>query len=338
MNKIKKNTESKNDILQSTISSIEKEFGKGSLMRLDEVAANVAVEVIPTASLALNHALGIGGLPKGRIVEIYGNEASGKTTLALSAVAEAQKQGGVAVYVDVEHAVDIAYAKLMGVKLNELLLSQPNSAEEALEIVDRLVRSGTIDIIVVDSVAALVPNIELEHEMGNQQIGVQARLMAQAMRKLTSSINKNKTVAVFINQIREKIGVVFGNPETTPGGRALKFASSIRIELRKAETITVGSEAVGNAVKAKIVKNKLAPPFTKTQFTILYNEGISRTSELLDLGCTYKVVTRNGPYYSYNDTKLGQGAEQSRNFLKENPVLSTEIEEKIIAQMQHKST
>ncbi|MBU0996198.1 MAG: recombinase RecA [Proteobacteria bacterium] len=304
--------------VESAMSQIERQFGKGAIMKLGkgEIAA---VPVVPTGSLALDKALGIGGLPKGRVTEIYGPESSGKTTLALHAVAESQNRGGIAAFIDAEHALDISYAKKLGVNCDELLVSQPDTGEQALEIVDMLVRSGAIDIIVVDSVAALVPRAEIEGEMGDSHMGLQARLMSQALRKLTSNIGKTKTTLIFINQIRMKIGIVFGNPETTTGGNALKFYASIRLEVRRTSAIKEGQETTGNKTKVKIVKNKMAPPFKEAEFDLMYGEGISKTGELLDLGVELNLVEKSGSWYSYNGERIGQGRENVKTFLKDNP-------------------
>ena len=304
--------------VETAMSQIERQFGKGAIMKLgkNEIAA---VPVVSTGSLALDKALGIGGLPKGRVTEIYGPESSGKTTLALHAVAESQKKGGIAAFVDAEHALDIAYAKKLGVNCDELLVSQPDTGEQALEIVDMLVRSGAIDIIVVDSVAALVPRAEIEGEMGDSHMGLQARLMSQALRKLTSNIGKTKTTLIFINQIRMKIGIVFGNPETTTGGNALKFYASIRMEVRRTAAIKEGQETTGNRTKVKIVKNKMAPPFKEADFDLMYGEGISKTGELIDMGVELNLVEKSGSWYAYNGERIGQGRENAKNFLKDNP-------------------
>ncbi len=314
--------------LELTLSQIEKQFGKGSIMRLGQ-DTRLDIPSIPTGALALDLALGIGGLPRGRVVEIFGPEASGKTTLSLSVVVEAQRRGGVGAFIDAEHALDPTFAKKMGVNLDELLVSQPDTGEQALEIAETLVRSNAVDIVVIDSVAALVPRAEIEGEMGDQFVGLQARLMSQAMRKLTAAIAKSKTCCVFINQIREKIGVMFGNPEVTPGGRALKFYASVRIDLRRIDSIKVGDRAIGNRVRAKVVKNKVAPPFRQAEFDIMFDEGISRPSSLLDAGETAGVIQRQGSWLAYGDRKLGQGRESARLFLKENPKLMQEIEQRI---------
>ena len=315
--------------LEVAVTQIEKEFGKGSIMRLGESAGTAVVEVIPTGAIALDIALGVGGIPRGRVAEIYGPESSGKTTVALHIIAESQKLGGVAAFIDAEHALDAAYAKRLGVDIDNLLVSQPDTGEQALEITEALVRSGAVDVVVVDSVAALVPRSEIEGEMGDSHVGLQARLMSQALRKLTGAISKSNTSVVFINQIREKVGVMFGNPETTPGGRALKFYASVRLEVRRVESLKQGSEQIGNRTRAKVVKNKVAPPFRDAEFDIIYGEGISREGSLLDVGDATGVITKSGTWYSYGDLRLGQGKENSRQFLKSNPELAAEIEVKI---------
>lgn len=314
--------------LDKALRDIEKQFGKGSIMKLGE-DAHQKIETIPSGSLALDIALGIGGYPRGRVVEIYGPESSGKTTVALHAIAEAQKLGGQAAFIDAEHALDPNYAKALGVNIEELLLSQPDTGEQALEIAEALVRSGAIDIIVIDSVAALVPKAEIEGEMGDSHVGLQARLMSQALRKLSGAINKSKTIAVFINQIREKVGVMFGNPETTPGGRALKFYSSVRLEVRRAETLKQGTDMVGNRARIKVVKNKVAPPFKQAEVDIMYGEGISKEGELLDIGSDLDIVQKSGAWYSYEGERLGQGRENAKQFLKENPEMLDEIHQEI---------
>jgi len=315
--------------LELALAQIEKAFGRGAVMRMGESAGSDGIKVVPTGSIALDLALGVGGLPRGRIIEIFGAESAGKTTLAMAAVAEAQAAGGQAAFIDVEHAMDPAYARLIGVDVDKLLISQPDSAEQALEITEYLIRSGALDIIVIDSVAALVPSAELEGDMGDMQIGLQARIMSQALRKLTGIIHKTDTVCIFINQLREKVGVVFGSPEVTPGGRALKFYSSVRIDLRRVEAVKVGQDIVGNRVRARVVKNKVAPPFRKAEIEIMFNEGISKEGSLLDLGDEKGVVTKSGSFYSYGDTRLGQGREASRKFLKANTDIRNEIELKI---------
>ncbi|OUM89740.1 MAG: recombinase RecA [Bacillus thermozeamaize] len=308
---------------------IEKQFGKGSIMKLGEAQASLQVETIPSGALALDIALGVGGYPKGRIIEIYGPESSGKTTVALHAIAEAQKLGGTAAFIDAEHALDPVYAQNLGVNIDELLLSQPDTGEQALEIAEALVRSGAVDIIVIDSVAALVPKAEIDGEMGDNYVGLQARLMSQAMRKLSGAINKSKCIAIFINQIREKVGVMFGNPETTPGGRALKFYSSIRLEVRRAETIKQGNEMVGNRTKIKVVKNKVAPPFRQAEVDIMYGEGISREGSIVDIATELDILQKSGAWYSYKGERLGQGRENVKQYLKEHPEVAEEIEKQI---------
>ena len=317
--------------LELAISQIEKRFGKGSVMKLGESAAMSSVEAIPSGSLALDLALGVGGIPRGRITEIFGPEASGKTTLGQHVLAEAQKRGGVAAYIDVEHALDPAYAAHCGVNVNDLLISQPDTGEEALEITEALVRSGAIDVIVIDSVAALVPRAEIEGEMGNAHVGLQARLMSQALRKLAAAIGKSGTAVIFINQLREKVGIIFGNPEVTPGGRALKFYSSIRIDLRRVETIKQGNEAIGSHIKAKVVKNKIAPPFRSAEFDIMFDHGISREGNLIDMGVELGLVNKTGAFFSYGDIRLGQGRENAKQYLSQNPELAQEIERQIRA-------
>ena len=316
----------KEKVLDLTREQIERKFGKGSLMRLGDAASLEVMDSIATGSLALDAALGIGGVPRGRIVEIYGPESSGKTTLALQIVAEAQRAGGVAAFIDAEHALDPAYAARLGVDIEDILISQPDTGEQALEITDMLVRSGAIDVIVVDSVAALVPRAELEGEMGDVTVGLQARLMSQAMRKLAGSLNKSQTTCIFINQLREKIGVMFGNPETTAGGRALKFYASIRIDIRRIDSIKQGTEIVGNRVRAKVVKNKVAPPFRQAEFDIMYGQGISKEGSLLDLGVEEGIVQKSGSWYTYGDERLGQGREAAKDFLREHSDLRDAIE------------
>jgi recombination protein RecA len=314
--------------LDMALKQIEKQFGKGSVMKLGE-KTDTKISTSPSGSLALDAALGIGGYPRGRVVEIYGPESSGKTTVALHAIAEVQANGGQAAFIDAEHALDPVYAQKLGVNIDELLLSQPDTGEQALEIAEALVRSGAIDIIVVDSVAALVPKAEIEGEMGDAHVGLQARLMSQALRKLSGSINKSKTIAIFINQIREKVGVMFGNPETTPGGRALKFYSSVRLEVRRAETLKQGNDMVGNKTRIKVVKNKVAPPFRTAEVDIMYGEGISQEGEIIDMGSDLDIVDKSGSWYSYNGERLGQGRENAKMFLKENPSIRLEIKQKI---------
>ena len=317
--------------LELAISQIEKRFGKGSIMKLGEATAMSAVEAIPSGSLALDIALGIGGIPRGRITEIFGPESSGKTTLGQHVLAEAQKRGGVAAYIDVEHALDPVYAEHCGVNINDLLISQPDTGEEALEITEALVRSGAIDVIVIDSVAALVPRAEIEGEMGDIHVGLQARLMSQALRKLAAAIGKSGTAVIFINQLREKVGIIFGNPEVTPGGRALKFYSSIRIDLRRMEIIKQENEAIGSHVKAKVVKNKVAPPFRSAEFDIMFNYGISKEGNLIDVGVELGLVKKTGAFFSYGDIRLGQGRENAKQYLSQNPELAQEIERQIRA-------
>ena len=314
--------------LDMALKQIEKQFGKGSVMKLGE-RADLQIETISSGSLAIDAALGVGGYPKGRIIEIYGPESSGKTTVALHAIAEAQKKGGQAAFIDAEHALDPIYAQKLGVNIDELILSQPDTGEQALEIAEALVRSGAIDVIVIDSVAALVPKAEIEGEMGDSHMGLQARLMSQALRKLGGVINKSNTLAIFINQVREKIGVMFGNPETTPGGRALKFYSSVRLEVRRAETIKQGSDMVGNKTKIKVVKNKVAPPFRTAEVDIMYGEGISKVGEIVDMGAELDIIQKSGSWYSYGDDRIGQGRENVKQFLKENPAIQAEIEGKL---------
>ncbi len=314
--------------LEVALGQIDKQFGKGSVMRLGE-RPYVPIEVIPTGSIALDIALGIGGLPRGRIIEIYGPESSGKTTVALHAVANAQAAGGVAAFIDAEHALDPEYARALGVNTDALLVSQPDTGEQALEIMDMLIRSGALDIIVVDSVAALVPRAEIEGEMGDSHVGLQARLMSQALRKITGALSNSGTTAIFINQLREKIGVMFGSPETTTGGKALKFYSSVRLDVRRIETLKDGGEAVGNRTRVKVVKNKVAPPFKQAEFDIVYGQGISREGSLLDVGVDQAIVRKSGAWYTYEGDQLGQGKENSRNFLRDNPDLADEIEKKI---------
>ncbi len=315
--------------LNTAVQQIERQYGKGAIMRLGESAANREVAAIPTGSLPLDLALGIGGVPRGRVVEIYGPESAGKTTVALHVVAEAQRQGGVAAFVDAEHALDPLYAGRIGVNIDELLISQPDTGEQALEIVEVLVRSGAVDVVIVDSVAALVPKAEIEGEMGDSHVGLQARLMSQALRKLTGAISKSSTTVIFINQLRERVGVMFGNPETQPGGRALKFYSSVRLDIRKIEVLKSGLDSVGSRVKVKVVKNKVAPPFRQAEFDIMFNEGISREGGILDAAIEQGLVEKSGTWFSYGDMRLGQGRENVRNYLRENPTLTGEIERQV---------
>ena len=328
----------KDKALDAALSQIEKAFGKGSIMRMGQENAHVDIEAVSTGSLGLDMALGIGGLPKGRIVEIYGPESSGKTTLALSVIAQAQKNGGTCAFIDAEHALDPSYAKKIGVDLDNLLISQPDAGEQALEITDTLVRSGAIDVLVVDSVAALVPKAELEGEMGDSHMGLQARLMSQALRKLTSTIARSNTLVIFINQIRMKIGVMFGNPETTTGGNALKFYASVRIDIRSIGKIKDKEDIIGTQTRVKIVKNKVAPPFKVVDFDIMYGEGISKTGEIVDLGVKADIIEKSGAWFSYNGDKIGQGRENAKTFLREHPNIASEIENKIRADAGHLSS
>ncbi len=318
----------KEKAVEVALSQIERNFGKGSIMRLGD-KAKIKVDVIPTGSVSLDAALGVGGIPRGRITEIYGPESSGKTTLALHIIAEAQKRGGLAAFIDAEHALDPTYAKKLGVDTVNLLVSQPDNGEQALEIVETLVRSGAIDVIVVDSVAALVPKAEIEGEMGDSHMGLQARLMSQALRKLTGTVSKSNTSVIFINQIREKLGVMFGNPETTTGGRALKFYTSIRLDIRRIATIKVANEMIGNRTRVKVVKNKLAPPFREAEFDIMYDQGISKEGDVLDKAVDFRIVQKSGTWFSYKDTRLGQGRENAKAFLRENPETFAEIEKQV---------
>jgi recombination protein RecA len=319
--------------LDNALAQIERQFGKGAIMRLGQFD-NLAIEAIPTGSLAVDYAIGIGGFPRGRVIEVFGPESSGKTTLALSVVGQAQRLGGTAAFIDAEHALDAEYATRLGVDIDQLLVSQPDSGEQALEIAEMLVRSGSVDVVVVDSVAALVPRAELEGEMGDSHVGLQARLMSQALRKLTAIVAKSRTTLVFINQIREKIGVMFGSPETTTGGRALKFYSSVRIDIRRIASLKEGDEVVGSRSKVKVVKNKVAPPFRQAEFDLDYSEGISRTGELVDLGILHKEVQKSGAWFSCGDVRMGQGRENAKQFLRDNPELADELEMKIRAKME----
>ncbi len=322
--------------LQAAMAKIEKDFGRGSVMRMgDEQVEDV--EVIPTGSLALDAALGVGGYPKGRIIEIYGPESSGKTTLAIHAIAQAQKGGGIAAFIDAEHAFDRFYAKKLGVDVDELLIAQPDNGEQALEIADQLIRSSAIDIIVIDSVAALTPKAEIEGDMGDNKVGLQARLMSQALRKLTSTISKTNTTCIFINQLREKIGVMFGNPETTTGGNALKFYASVRLDIRRVTTLKDGDTPIGNQVRVKIVKNKVAPPFRKAEFEITFGEGISHVGEIVDLGVELGIIKKSGSWFSYGETRLGQGRDAVKRVIKDNPELTAELEEKIAAALKERN-
>jgi len=328
----------KRKALSAALGQIEKQFGKGSVMRMGDVSTARDIEVVSTGSLALDVALGIGGLPRGRVIEIYGPESSGKTTLTLQAIAEAQKAGGTAAFVDAEHALDPGYAEKLGVQIDDLLVSQPDTGEQALEIADMLVRSGAVDIVVVDSVAALTPKAEIEGEMGDSHMGLHARLMSQALRKLTANIKRSNTLVIFINQIRMKIGVMFGNPETTTGGNALKFYASVRLDIRRTGAIKKGDEVVGNETRVKVVKNKMAPPFKQAEFEILYGEGISREGELIDLGVKHNIVDKAGAWYSYNGERIGQGKDNVRNFLKDNPDIARDIDQQLRASLLGKAT
>lgn len=328
-NEIKKPSEEKLKALRLAMEKIDKDYGKGTIMKMGDNKVE-DIPVIPTGSIGLNLALGVGGFPRGRIIEIYGPESSGKTTLAIHAIAEAQKNGGIAAIIDAEHAFDRFYAEKLGVNINELLISQPDCGEQALEIADQLIRSSAVDIVVVDSVAALTPKAELEGDMGDNKVGLQARLMSQALRKLTATINKTNTTCIFINQLREKIGVMFGNPETTTGGNALKFYASVRLDIRKSGPIKNGEEIIGNQTRVKVVKNKVAPPFKKAEFEIMFGEGISRVGEIIDLGVEYDIIKKSGSWFSYADTKLGQGKEAVKKLLNDNPELADELETKIM--------
>ncbi|MBM2826591.1 MAG: recA protein [Dehalococcoidia bacterium] len=319
-------SEEKSRALDLAISKIEREYGKGSIMKLGESSVNMAIEAIPTGSLSLDLALGIGGIPRGRVTEIFGPESAGKSTLAIHIIAEAQKLGGMAAYIDVEHALDAGYAARCGVNIDELYISQPDSAEDALSITEALVRSAAIDIVVLDSVAALVPKAEIEGDMGDPHMGMQARLMSQALRKLTAAIGRSRTAVVFINQLREKVGVVFGNPEVTPGGRALKFYSSVRVDIRRIDSIKHGAVVVGNRVRTRVVKNKVAPPFRVAEFDIMFNQGISKEGDIIDLGVEMGMVKKNGAFFSFGETRLGQGRENAKQFLRQHPEIAVEVE------------
>lgn len=319
----------KEKALEIALSQIEKQFGKGAIMKLGDAGAKISVSVIPTGCIELDYALGVGGVPRGRIIEVFGPESSGKTTIALHIIAQSQKRGGTAAFIDAEHALDPVYAENLGVNVDELYVSQPDTGEQALEITEQLVRSGAIDVIVVDSVAALVPKAEIEGDMGDSHVGLQARLMSQALRKLTGAISKSNTVVIFINQLREKVGVMFGNPETTTGGKALKFYASVRLDVRRIDSLKAGTEIVGNRTRVKVVKNKVAPPFKVAEFDMIYGEGISREGSLLDLAVARKIVQKTGAWFSYGDLRIGQGRENARNFLKDNPELAAEIETKL---------
>ncbi|MEI8273069.1 MAG: recombinase RecA [Paludibacter sp.] len=332
---IKFPTSDKLKALQLAMDKIEKDHGKGTIMRMGDTKVE-EVSFISTGSIGLNVALGVGGYPRGRVIEIYGPESSGKTTLAIHAIAEAQKAGGIAAFIDAEHAFDRFYAEKLGVNIEELLISQPDNGEQALEVADQLIRSSAVDIVVIDSVAALTPKAELEGDMGDSKMGLQARLMSQALRKLTANINKTNTTCIFINQLREKIGVMFGNPETTTGGNALKFYASVRLDIRRIGQLKDGEEAVGNQTRVKVVKNKVAPPFRKAEFDIMYGEGISKTGEIIDLGVEYGIIKKSGSWYSYGETKLAQGRDGSKALIKDNPELAAELEAKIVEAIQNK--
>lgn len=321
--------ENKLKALESAIAQIEKQYGKGSVMKLGDKGAHLNIETVPTGSLSLDIALGLGGIPKGRIVEVYGPESSGKTTVALHMVAEVQKQGGIAGFIDAEHALDPAYAKNIGVDIDNLYISQPDNGEQALEITETMVRSGAVDIVIVDSVAALVPKAEIDGDMGDSHMGLQARLMSQALRKLTAVISKSNCIVIFINQLREKVGIMFGNPETTTGGRALKFYSSIRLDVRRIESLKQGGEVIGNRTRIKVVKNKIAPPFKEAEFDIMFGQGISREGDVLDLASNEGIIVKSGAWYAYNDAKIGQGRENAKTYLKENPDIFKEVEQKV---------
>ena len=324
----------KEKALEIALAQIEKQFGKGAIMKLGDNTANLNISAIPTGCIDLDIALGVGGIPRGRIIEIFGPESSGKTTIALHVVAQAQKMGGTAAFIDAEHALDPVYAESLGVNVDDLYVSQPDTGEQALEITESLVRSGAIDVVVVDSVAALVPKAEIEGDMGDSHVGLQARLMSQALRKLTGAINKSNCVVIFINQLREKVGVMFGNPETTPGGKALKFYASVRLDVRRIETLKVGGEAVGSRTKVKVVKNKVAPPFRTAEFDMLYGEGISREGSVIDQAVARKIMTKSGAWFNYGEMRIAQGRDNARQFLKDNPELCDEIENKIRAQVE----
>ena len=326
--------EDKLKALDAAISQIEKQYGKGSIMKLGDNSAHMNVETIPTGSLSLDIALGLGGLPKGRIIEIYGPESSGKTTVALHAVAEVQKRGGIAGFIDAEHALDPAYAKNIGVNIDELYISQPDCGEQALEITETMVRSGAVDIVIVDSVAALVPKAEIDGDMGDSHVGLQARLMSQALRKFTAVISKSNCIVIFINQLREKVGVMFGNPETTTGGRALKFYSSVRMDVRRIESLKQAGEVVGNRTRVKIVKNKVAPPFKEAEFDIMFGKGISKEGDILDLAADCGIIVKSGAWYAYNGDKIGQGRENAKTYLRENPLVCEEVEAKVREKFQ----
>jgi recombination protein RecA len=328
---VKEERKERDKALELAVSQIEKQYGKGAIMRMGISGALLPIATIPTGALELDYALGVGGIPRGRVIEIFGPESSGKTTLALHVIAEAQKRGGAAAFVDAEHALDANYAKTLGVNIDDLLISQPDTGEQALEITEVLVRSGAVDVVVIDSVAALVPRAEIDGEMGDSLPGLQARLMSQALRKLTAAISKSRTSVVFINQLREKIGIMFGNPETTTGGRALKFYASVRLDIRRISTIKEGEEVVGSRVKVKVVKNKVAPPFREAEFDIVYGEGISRLGSLVDLGVAHKVVEKSGSWYAYGAERIGQGRENAKRFLQENAAMADEIETKLRA-------
>jgi len=324
------NNEERRKALEAAMGQIEKQFGKGAVMKLGEVSA-MNIESIPTGALSLDIALGIGGVPRGRIVEVYGPESSGKTTVALHVIAEAQARGGIAAFIDAEHALDPVYAKKLGVNVDELIVSQPDTGEQALEICEQLIRSGAIDVVVIDSVAALVPKAEIDGEMGDAFVGLQARLMSQALRKLTAVINKSKATAIFINQLREKVGIMFGNPETTPGGRALKFYSSVRLDVRKVETMKKGDQVIGNRTRVKVVKNKVAPPFREAEFDIMYGEGISKEGNILDIAANLDIINKSGAWFSYNGERMAQGRDNAKQFLKDHPDICAEVEKKVRA-------